>query len=73
MARHDVLFTIPPRKLGKADATFRVKSDGQVMGTLTVSNGSIVWFPRGRTYGLKMGWARFDEMMREHARREEKR
>lgn len=73
MAKHDVSFELPRRQLGKADATFRIKANGSMLGTLTVSNGSVVWFPRGRSYGCKMGWARFDEIMQEHARREEKR
>ena len=73
MARHDVRFEIPTRPLGKADVSFRVKEDGKMLGTLTVSNGSIVWFPRGTSYGLKMGWSRFHRMMDAHATRYEKR
>jgi len=47
MAKHDVSFNIPQRALGKADVEFQVKRDGIVLGTLAVSNGSIVWFPKG--------------------------
>ncbi len=61
------------RALGKADVEFVVKRDGAVLGTLTVSNGSIVWFPRGTTYGYKMDWARFDINMQLEASRFEKR
>ena len=49
------------------------KGDGTVLGTLAVSNGSIVWFPRGTSYGYKMGWAKFDELMQKEASRFEKR
>lgn len=73
MAKHDVSFSIPRRALGKADVEFQVKADGAMLGTLAVSNGSIVWFPKGTTYGLKMGWSRFEAMMQESARRFEKR
>lgn len=73
MARHDVSFEIPTRKLGKSDVTFQVKADGALIGTLTVSNGSVVWFPRGTSYGCKMGWKRFDKVMQERATRTEKR
>jgi hypothetical protein len=45
MAKHDVSFSIPERALGKADVQFVLKQDGSVLGTLAVSNGSIVWFP----------------------------
>ncbi|MBM4118979.1 hypothetical protein FJ251_14840 [bacterium] len=73
MARHDVTIIVPERQLGKSDAKFRVKADGKVIGTLTVSNGSVVWFPRGTSYGCKMGWAKFDKVMKEEALREERR
>lgn len=72
MAKHDVSFNIPQRSLGKADVEFLVKRD-TVLGTLVVSNGSIVWFPKGTTYGLKVGWKKFNEMMQEGATRFEKR
>lgn len=70
---HDVDFSVPRRPLGKADVQFRVKSNGKVIGTLTVSKGSLVWFPSYTSYGYKMGWKRFDEMMRCKAKRMEKR
>jgi hypothetical protein len=73
MAIHDVTFEVPQRALGKADVAFRVKENGKTLGTLKISNGSIVWFPRGTTYGLKMGWARFHKTMEDTARRYEKR
>lgn len=73
MAKHDVSFNIPQRSLGKADVEFLVKRDNPVLGTLAVSNGSIVWFPKGTTYGLKVGWKKFNEMMQEGATRFEKR
>ncbi len=73
MAKHDVSFSVPQRALGKADVKFLVKTDGSVAGTLAISNGSVVWFPKGTTYGLKIGWQRFDQIMRENAKRFEQR
>ena len=73
MAKHNVSFTVPERPLGRADVEFVVRRDDAVLGTLAISNGSIVWFARGTTYGCKMGWAKFDRLMRESAGREEKR
>jgi len=70
---HEVTFDIPERELGRADIKFAVKVDGSVLGTLTVSNGSVVWFPKGTSYGCKMGWTKFDKIMQEHATRQEKR
>jgi hypothetical protein len=73
MAIHEVSFSIPQRKLGKADVEFVVKRDGSVWGTLAVSNGSVVWFRKGTTKGLKVGWKKFDEMMEDAATRIERR
>ena len=73
MAKHDVSFDVPQRPLGKADVTFKVRADGKMAGTLTVSNGSVVWFPPGTTYGLKMGWKRFNAMMEANATKYESR
>jgi hypothetical protein len=73
MAKHDVSFNIPQRPLGKADVKFQIKRDGSVLGTLEISNGSLVWFAKGTSYGLKMSWVRFERMMRDHATRFEKR
>ena len=73
MPKHDVSFEIPTRPLGRADVSFRVKQNECALGTLTVSNGSVVWFPRGTHYGYKMKWERFGMMMRESVVRSEKR
>jgi len=71
MAKHEVTVDMPPRPLQRQDVTFQVKQDGAVLGTLKISNGSLVWFPKGTTYGRKIGWKRFDELMDEHAPKEE--
>jgi len=73
MAKHDVSFNLPQRSLGRADIEFLVKRNGALLGTLAVSNGSVVWFPKGTSYGLKLGWDKFDQMMQENATRFEKR
>jgi hypothetical protein len=73
MAKHHVSFNIPQRDLGRADVEFLIKEDGAVLGTLAVSNGSLVWFPKGASYGCKMGWAKLDNLMRNEATRFEKR
>lgn len=73
MAVHQVDITLPKRELGRADARFDVKADSEVLGALHVSRGSVVWFPSGTTYGYKLGWARFDELMQENGTRSETR
>lgn len=67
---HEVRFSIPERELGKADIEFKVKSAGKLFGTLRVSKGSIVWLPKDKIIGLKIGWKKFDEVMKGQKRSE---
>jgi hypothetical protein len=64
---------MPAKEIKRADVSFTVRRDGRKFGTLEISNGSIVWFPASTTYGRKMGWERFHEVMEGEARRFEKR
>lgn len=69
---HNVRFSIPERELGKADIEFLVKKDRRVFGTMKVSKGSIVWFPKDTTYGHKTSWNEFDEFMKNQKRYEKR-
>ena len=62
---HEVSFEIPKRDLGKSDVEFHVKKDGEKLGTLAVSKGAVVWFPKDHTIGYKLSWSWFDTLMRE--------
>lgn len=70
---HQVDFSVPKRKLGKSDVEFEIKRDGRKVGTFTVSQGSVVWWPAYTTKGHKMGWQKFHDLMVEHATRIERR
>ena len=70
---HQVRMTIPPRQLKRADVVFDVSTEDGKYGSLNVSNGSVVWFPANHKYGFKMGWKKFDALMRAEAVRYEKR
>ena len=69
---HDVKFAIPERELGKADIEFKIKKDGKRFGTLRVSKGSIVWFPKDKSYGHKTSWDALDDFMKGQARYEKR-
>lgn len=69
---HKVMFNLPERNLGKSDAEFKVWRDNQLAGTLRVSKGSLVWYPKGTSYGYKVGWRKFDKLMREQTRFEKR-
>jgi hypothetical protein len=73
MAVHHVDMTLPTREIGRADAIFEVKADGETLGALHISRGAVVWFPSGTTYGYKVGWTKFDEIMQQHGKRNESR
>jgi hypothetical protein len=73
MAQHNVNFTVPKRPLGKADIVFEIDADGERLGTLKISQGAVVWFPRLSRSGRKLSWKRFDELMQETGRRAERR
>lgn len=70
MAQHDVSFTVPERPLGKADVEFKIKRDGEVLGRLKISNGTVVWVPKNGQYGYRLGWKDFDELMRNQGKHE---
>lgn len=62
MARHEVKFTIPQRRLGHKDVEFEIVRNGGFFGTLKVSNGAIVWEPaHAKKYEYKLSWSVFDE------------
>jgi len=63
---HTVTFSIPERKLGKADIEFAVKKGRVKFGTLKVSKGSVVWVPVNKQIGRKLSWKRFAELAEEH-------
>lgn len=67
---HTVSFSIPSRKLGVSDVEFVVKVNAKRFGTLRISKGSLVWFPKNTRKGHKIGWSKFDELMRAKKRRE---
>jgi hypothetical protein len=70
--KHEVSFDIPTRDLGRADIHFTVKVDGQVLGKLEVSRGSLVWYPKDRSYGHKITWGDFDREMQKYPRLEKR-
>lgn len=64
---HDVEFSIPTQNLGKSDVEFVVRKDEELLGTLQVSNGSIVWFDPKTVYGHKITWSKLAMLIKENA------
>jgi len=63
---HEVTFTVPERPLEKKDIEFDVKVDGEMLGTLKVSRGGVVWRPRNCTFGYYSTWEKLDETIARH-------
>lgn len=66
---HKVEINVPVMEMGKADAIFTVKQNSATLGALHISRGAIVWFPANSTYGHKLSWKRFAELMVKHGNR----
>jgi len=58
-----VTFTVPARPLEHKDIEFDVKSDGDMLGTLKISRGGIVWRPRDKKFGYFLTWEKLDETL----------
>jgi len=66
MPRHDIDIAIPPKVVLNSDVRFVVRSDGEKLGELLVSRGSIAWVPGHSPHPIHMNWERFDAIMRDH-------
>jgi hypothetical protein len=52
-----------------ADAEVEVRrTDGELMGRLLVSKGSIDWVPANKQLPYRMNWAKFSRVMEEQGR-----
>jgi len=69
---HKVEVKVPFRELGKSDVVFTVKNGRSKIGTLKISKGGVVWSSKSKKYGKKMGWSKFDRMMKENTKIREK-
>ena len=64
-------FTVPSRPLGKTDIRFVVRTEDGVLGTLRISKGALVWFPKKTNYGHKVPWLQFHRIATEQFRQRE--
>ncbi len=63
---HQVTFSVPERPLERKDIEFDVKTDGEMLGTLKVRRGGIVWRQKNYTFGYYLTWEKFDETLERH-------
>ncbi len=61
------LRTLPNAELVNSDAVFSIYQNGRKLGTITISKGSIEWFPRNFKHPYSSSWAQFDKMIKKSA------
>jgi hypothetical protein len=66
MALHNVKFSLPERELGKVDARFFIYEDGKKLGEITISKGTIEYYPASTPKPIEMSWSKFDRVMRKY-------
>jgi sorbitol-specific phosphotransferase system component IIA len=64
MAKHNVYFNLPDLELGKVDVIFDVYTNNRKTGTITISKGSIEWYPKKAKHPYRLTWKQFDTVMK---------
>lgn len=65
MPEHEIYMSMPTKIILNKDTNFDVYSDGNKLGTLKISRGSIEWRSTNLTYGYQLSWEQFDQIMKE--------
>lgn len=65
LPRHDIELSLPVKAIINTDAQFAIYSDGEKLGELRISRGSLDWKPRGRRKAISIQWERFDRLVQE--------
>lgn len=69
MPTHDIVLTIPHGiTVMNTDIEVVVREDGEVLGRVRISRGSIDWIPRLGRNAKTMGWRKFGDLMEERGR-----
>jgi hypothetical protein len=72
MAEHRILTRVPSHEVINADLVVEVRHDGELLGELLVSRGTIDWRPKGHRQVFELEWEQFDDLMRERGRKRSK-
>lgn len=70
MANHEVkIREVPSLKIGNSDVIFDIKSDNEMLGSLCVSRGHVVWRPANHSFGHWLNWADFSKVLETNGKR----
>ena len=63
MPDHNVEIRRIPRLLvGKSDIIFDIKKNGEMLGSLRISKGHLVWRPVNNQFGYWLNWSDFSSV-----------
>jgi hypothetical protein len=69
MARHAITMSLPTGVVINADVVFSIAGDGQKLGELHISKGTVDWRPaHAKKIEYRLSWERFAALMSEHGR-----
>ncbi len=63
MAEHEISIGIPDKSVFHSDVVFVIRADGQKLGELRVSKGTIDWYPKKARNPIALTWEQFDRLM----------
>jgi hypothetical protein len=63
MPVHKIEMSQPAKAVLHSDITFDILSDGQKLGSMRISKGSIDWTPKGKHAAKSITWERFAAAM----------
>lgn len=70
MPDHEVqIREVPSLKLGNSDMVFDIRLGNDLLGSLCVSRGRVVWRPAGNIYGYWLNWSDFGNALVNKGRR----
>lgn len=64
MPEHEIYMTMPTKTVLNKDTNFEIYSDGNKLGRLKVSKGTVEWVPANYSYGYHLSWEEFDEIIK---------
>ena len=63
MPEHDIEITLPSKPLKNVDTVIAVWSDGQKLGELQISKGSLDWKAAGKQKSKSIGWEKLADLL----------
>lgn len=64
---HRIEMSQPSKQVINSDVRFDIYSNKEKLGTMTISKGSIDWWPKRKQSGKRISWEKFAGVMNELA------